>query len=105
MFLKYLEPIFRPFREAKAKALQAKQMPDRLKGDLSRAKAQAGAVKGQVAKGQAQVAGAAKDAKAMGAQAQQAGTAAQGAAAGAAAKPGVKKVGLFGKKRVCAKCG
>jgi len=125
MFFKHLEPILAPFRKARQKAVQVKQVKGNIKMDVKRVKnvknmAGAHAKKGSALAGKA--GGAAKDAqgKVQGAApGQPAGQAAAPAAAappgapGAPAapagainpNPGVKKVGLFGRKKQCEQCG
>src|SRR4051794_30289061 len=93
MLDKLLDPIFAPFRLLRSKVFQVQQLPATLKGEVSRAKAEVGAVKGDF-KGYAS---SAKDA--------------QGKAKGLAGKAGQvqvpKKKGwsLFGKKVACESCG
>ncbi len=132
MFFKHLEPILSPFRRARSKFVQAKQVKGNIKMDVKRAKNVKNMAGAQVQKGQKFAGKAGDQAKAAGAQAQAAqgqipgagggqaaapaGVAAPGGPAGAAApgapaagainpNPGVKKVGLFGRKRVCEQCG
>ncbi|MSP60327.1 MAG: FHA domain-containing protein [Myxococcales bacterium] len=105
MLDKLLDPILAPFRMLRSKIFQIKQIPQTIKGDVSRAKAQVSAV-GSDFKGYGQ------DAKAM----QQKGVSVVGNQAGgqAAAAPATapapqaarpKKMGLFGGKKKCPGCG
>jgi len=122
MFFKHLDPILSPFRRARSKFVRAKQVKGNIKMDVKRVKNVKNMAGAHVKKGQ-DMAGKA------GAQAQSAQGKIQGAGAGQAAappapagaapppgapaapagainpNPGVKKVGLFGRKRVCEQCG
>ena len=97
MFFKYLEPLLAPFRKARAKGVQIKQIKGNVKMDVRRVQAVKGMAAGHV-KGAQNVANKAGQ-MAGGAQAQ------AGAAPAINPKPGVKKVGLFGRKKVCEQCG
>jgi hypothetical protein len=103
MFWKYLEPIFAPFRKAKANVNNVKNIKGNIKVDVKRAQGVAGSAKNQVA------GAGAKAGKAMGG--------AQGAAAGAQdamqqeapgginPNPPIRTSGaLFWKKKTCVQC-
>jgi hypothetical protein len=119
MFFKFLQPILEPFRRLRSKGVQIKQVKGNIKMDVKRvqglkniAGAQVKDAKGAIDKGKGAVdkaGGQVKDAKGKVAGAK-AGAPGAPAAPGAAApainpNPGVKKVGLFGRKRVCEQCG
>lgn len=122
MFFKYLEPLIKPFRTAQNKIVKAKNVKGNIKMDVKRV-GRYGQNAQNMAKGaQGKVNAATGHAKQAGAQAQQVqGQVAGGAppmpgAPGAPPAPGapqgainpnpeVKKVGLFGRKKVCTQCG
>lgn len=92
MFLRYLDPLFAPFRKARANVVKARNVKGNFKVDVKRAKAMGGMVGGHVKNAKGKVAGV------------QMPKVPQGQAA-ANPTPGVKKVGLFGRKHVCEQCG
>ena len=116
MFFKYLQPILAPFRRLRSKGVQIKQVKGNIKMDVKRVKGLKDIAKGQVADGKGaltkgkgsldKAGGQLKDAKGKipGAPGK-AGAPAAPQAPPINPKPGVKKVGLFGRKRVCEQCG
>lgn len=112
MFWKYLEPIFAPFRSARAKVNQVQNVKGNVKVDVDRAKrlgkqGQNMVGAGQAAAGQAQ--GQAQGAAAGAQQAMQQAPGAPGAPAAPAAinpnPPIITKGALFWKKKFCTQCG
>lgn len=89
MFLRYLDPLFAPFRKARANVVKARNVKGNIKVDVNRAKAYGGIAKDHAKSAQGKVAGV---------------SAVKVPGAAANPTPGVKKVGLFGK-RVCEQCG
>ena len=113
MFLKYLEPIFKPFRAAKNKVIQVKTVKGNIKAEKLRVERYGKHVGGKAKAAQGKLDGAkGQAAKAQG-QAQQVqgqmpgmpGAPQPGQAPAINPNPGVKKVGLFGRKKVCEQCG
>lgn len=97
MLEKITDVIFGPFRLIRSKIWQVQQLPNQVKGEINRARSEAGALKGEFA----QMSSSAKNAK------QQAQGAAQKAGSVQVPKPPVKKkrMGLFGSKVACESCG
>ncbi len=109
MFFKYLEPIIQPFRDARNRWIQAKQMKGNFQMDVKRvqgvrdraqkavgmAAGKAGAVKGRVNQAGAQVGKAAQSARKTAPNGQN----------GVNATPGIRIVGWFRKRHVCQQCG
>ncbi len=112
MFFRYLQPILAPFRRLRSKGVQVKQIKGNIKMDVKRVKGIKNVAGSHVKDGQgklgkvgAQAANAKGQMPAM--QGAPAAPGAPGAPAAGAINPnpGVKKVGLFGRKRVCEQCG
>jgi hypothetical protein len=129
MFLRYFEPVFKPFRALRGRFVKAKSVKGNVKMDVHRAKNmgslaknRADHAKGKVGAVQGQAQGATGQVQGAGAQVQGAApgmpAGAPGMPAGAPGmpgmpqqppqainpNPGVKNVGLFRKKRVCTQC-
>ncbi len=116
MFFRYLEPILKPFRSARNKVVKVKTVKGNIKMDVKRVGRMGKNVQnmGKDAAGKVnKVSGQAKQAQG---QAQQVQGQMPGMPPGAPAAPGmppgainpnpeVKKVGLFGRKKVCTQCG
>ena len=109
MFMKYLEPLFAPFRKARANVNNVKNVKGNIKVDVKRAQGMAGAAKKEAgdmkAKGQAAMGGA--QGAAAGAQGAMAQPGAPGAMVpgGIDPDPPIRTTGaLFWKKKICTQC-
>src|SRR5688500_8158016 len=107
MFWKYLEPLFAPFKQARNKAVQAKNIKGNIKVDVNRAKQMGKAgqnfAKDAAAKGQAAQGAAAGAQQSM----QQGAPGAAPAMAPGGINPNppiMTKGALFWKKKICTQC-
>jgi hypothetical protein len=112
MIWQYFEKILEPFRVLKGKWMGIKAVPQRAVGDIKRIQGTVGNAAGSVKDGVGKVKGAAGKVQGAGQQAQQAGAQAQqfggqvqAPQVQAPQAPKAKKMGLFGRKKVCPQCG